>query len=431
MNDRNGILPAGPWWALSLAVLLMLGGCNDDTSTATRGPATQADARGGLFESVAENLNRLEEFETDQILKQSCDRLNQWYVQERPQIAWRPDPLLDELSDELRHQPDLQTLDTVRFQTPDDGWFLQEAVWLRNISNRARADQFQDLAVAERLFDWTVRNIWLTPDEDTSGEPQLPHLPYETLLLGRGTAQDRAWVFILLARQQGLNVVMLGVADEPGGTVRPWLPALVLDDELYLFDPWLGLPIPGPEPDSVATLSQVIADESLLRKLDLDQEHPYPVQAADLKHVVAYVEASPPALSRRMALVESRLSGENKMKLTSPGSSLAERVEKIPHIDDAKLWPVPLDAYLARTRRTPAQTQAATREMVLYRDACPEAGPGVALQRRIRRQGGAPSCTTSTLGLQTAISRTTSCRRSWPRSFPATAWPESKPPSRS
>jgi hypothetical protein len=348
--------------AVPLCALAIILGCRDPSAgESRRKPATSADARSGLFESVAENLDHLEQFDTEQINKLVCDRLNQWYLQEKPQSKWEPDPLVHELSDPLRRQPGVESLELVRFQNPDDAWFLQEAVWLRDISRTARADRFQDLAVAERLFDWTIRNIQLEPDAEASRRR-----PYETLLFGRGTALERAWVFMLLARQQGLDVVLLGLADESGGAVRPWLPALVLGDDLYLFDCRLGLPIPGTSPGSVATLAQVAADEQLLRGLDLDEDHPYPVRAEDVQQVVALVEGSPASLSRRMALVEARLAGKHRMKLTSPGSELAERVAKLPHVAQAKLWTVPFEVELWKSSLTPEQRQTAAREMLLY-----------------------------------------------------------------
>jgi hypothetical protein len=357
------------WAALLLATALPMGllalGCEKQNAEQTRRGPTQSGARGGLFESVAENFDHFEDFETEQILKQTCDRLNQWYLQEKPEVKWQLDPLLAGLSEELRGQPEMKMIEGAKFQDPEDGWYLQEAVWLRDVSKTARADQFDDLSVAKRLFDWTVRNTKLEPDFSGDESRRVRHRPFETLLYGRGTAIERAWLFILLARQQGLGVVFLGLADKDGA-VKPWLPALVQGDQLYLFDTTLGFPIPGPTPGSVATLDQVIADDGLLRKLDLDAEHPYPVKADDLKHVVAYVEATPPSLSRRMALVESRLTGGRKMKLTSPGSALAERVAKIPHVSEVKLWPMPFEVYLAYARRTKEQQTAALKETVLY-----------------------------------------------------------------
>jgi hypothetical protein len=383
--ERGGWTKAAIRGFLASLVLGGLLGCDSTTSeVANRGPM-QADTRGGLFESAVENLDRFEEFDTQdglqQILKQTSDRLNQWFLQEKPKVAWEADPLLDKLDPELRNQPDLRMIETVRFLYPDDGWYLQEAVWLKNISAAARADQFADLEVARRLFDWTIRHIKLEADSSD----RVRHRPHEVLLYGRGTALERAWVFILLARQQGLDVVYLGLEDKDGA-VRPWLTALVEGENLYLFDTALGMPIPGPEPGSVATLAQVRADEKLLRKLDLDAEHPYPVTAADLEHVVAFVEASPTALSRRMALVESKLKGEDKLKLTSPGSDLAERVGKLPGITDVRLWPLPLEVYLAQARRTEKEKNAAAKEAVLFQ-SMPTLRMARALQFKAQYEG--------------------------------------------
>ena len=102
-------------------------------------------------------------------------------------------------------------------------------------------------------------------------------------------------MFILLARQQGLDVVYLGLADKDGA-VRPWLPALVAETALSVRHRSWVCRFPVRSPAAWRRLPKLIADDELLRKLDLDAEHPYPVKAEDLKHVVAYVEATPPAL---------------------------------------------------------------------------------------------------------------------------------------
>jgi hypothetical protein len=367
--------------AATLAAPLVLGCDQPSPGEPRRTPASLTSEDSGLFESVAEKLDQLEQFDTEQILKQIADRLNQWYVQDKPQAPWDLDPLLATLDKSLYNDESQRQLELVRYQAPDDGWFLQEAVWLRDVSNVARGDQFEDLAVAQRLFDWTVRNIRLESDD----EAPHPHWPYETLLLGRGTALERAWVFTLLARQQGLDVVMLALA-EPSGAPRPWLPALVLGDDLYLFDTRLGLPIPGPTEGKPATLAQVAADPDLLRRLDLDAEHPYPVKAEDLKHVVALVEGSPAGLSRRMKLVESKLTGKHKARLTSPGSELAERVKKLSHVADARLWPLGFEVGAAKKALSPQQQQELAREMVIYQ-AMPPLKRGRALQFKGQYEG--------------------------------------------
>ncbi len=330
-----------------------------------RGPAAQSGSHGGLFDSVADTLDRLEQFDLDQMLPQMCDRLNQWNLQEKPKVVWKVDPLVAELPAELRALTTIKTLDVVQYRTPD-ALYLQESVWLRDISTAARADQFDEVAVAERLFDWTVRNIDLDGDARASQLKSHPHVPTQILLFGRGDALERAWIFILLARQQGLDAVQLGLADDGGRNLRPWATAVLGGGQLYLFDCELGLPIPGPDGKGVATLEQVVADDSLLRRLDLDEGHPYPVRSDDLKHVVAYVEASPNSLSARMALLESRLIGKRKLVLTSPASGLVERVEGMPHVAEAKLWPRPFEVILSQSKLNEAEQREVAREMFVF-----------------------------------------------------------------
>ncbi len=348
-----------------MLLLCLVAGCKPQGSKGPpRGPSVRTDVRDALFDSVADNLNRLEEFDMNQMMPQICDRLNQWYQQEKPDVVWQPDPLIQCLPEELREMPIMKMLDLIQYRMVD-AWYLQESVWLRDASNGARGDAFDDLDVAGRLFDWTIRNVYLEPDRATSGNMNR-HRPFETLLLGRGEAIDRAWVFMLLARQQGLDVVLLGFSEDGSKDVRPWLPALVTDGKLFLFDCRLGLPIPGPDGQPVATLAQVVADPELLRHLDLDAEHPYPVTAEDLQHVVALVEGSPQSLSRRMALVESRLAGDHKISLTSPGDALAERVKKLPHIADARLWQHPFKIWQRQATLGPEELQEAAREVAVF-----------------------------------------------------------------
>jgi len=137
----------------------------------------------------------------------------------------------------------------------------------------------------------------------------MPQMPWETLLLGQGSAAYRAWLYVLLCRQQGLDAaVVIPVDDltdkpEPAATDKPeekpaakaeespakpeapaaskpdaassnssdkqdkppadkladltsakpnrrphvWAVAVRIGDQAYLFDPTLGLPIPAPD----------------------------------------------------------------------------------------------------------------------------------------------------------------------------------------
>jgi hypothetical protein len=228
---------------------------------------------------------------------------------------------------------------------PYDGRLLQEAVWLRDIGRWAHGDSFEKLARAQALFDWTVRNIQLESDAAGAAER-----PWQTLLYGRGTAEQRAWVFVLLARQLGLDVVILGLGtgrdqsnSEAGKTptaAKFWLTALVHEGELYLFDPRLGLSIPGPGHKGIATLRQVQHDDGLLRVLDLAGV-PYPVTADTAKNIVAYVVSDPFELTRRSQQLETKLAGDDRLTLSVRPSELADQLRLLPEISEVRIWDVP------------------------------------------------------------------------------------------
>jgi hypothetical protein len=254
---------------------------------------------------------------------------------------------------------------------------LQEAVWLRDVGRWARGDALDELEQAKNLFDWTIRNIQYDPNLAN----RVPQFPRETLLFGRGTALERAWVFILLARQMGINAAMLGLnvpapvreessndsaAPAPSDvaanaeTVRPWCVAVLIDGNAYLFDPALGVPIPaidGLKLDAKnqlairpATLAQVASDDKILRQLDIDDAHAYAIKASDLDRVVVQFEASPTYLSERMKVLESHLAGNLKAVLTTSPTAEAEQWKKLAHIGEAGLWLRPFETLEHRLR---------------------------------------------------------------------------------
>jgi hypothetical protein len=341
---------------------------------ATRSPsAVDVQLQEDLIRSVIDNFNRLDEFEPHQIFPQLRDRLNQWMWQSRQTSAWQRDPLLDTLDAPLASGPlvafFLKNLDTGLF-TINDMIGLQEALWTRDIAKNARGDQLDELSIAEQLFDWTVRNIQLIEDPP-AGTPPVEHSPAEILLLGRGTARERAWIFLLLLRQQGLDGVMLAIPghDGPGddkSAPREWLTALVTDEDLFLFDPWLGMPLPGPAGHRVATLADVSADDELLRKLDLSSTRPYPVKAEELARLVAYVEASPSGLSRRMETLEARLTGDQRVILTARPQRVAERLAGRPQIEQVRYWSLPYEFWQARGAYKPGQPPRSAAEIVVF-----------------------------------------------------------------
>lgn len=302
------------------------------------GPSPSED----LFQNATTILHRLEQINSPDVMQQVVGGYNQWLEDQGSAEGWKPDPLWGSIPKKYAN-PRLAEFLAAPLLFNRDASYLEESILMRDIARAARGDQIDDLARAVRLFDWTVRNLQLDPlpknrtDWRTVGLKRL-------LDQGHCNALQRAWIFLLLARQQQLDVVILATGDpDKLDELRTWAPALLSGGELYVFDPLLGMAIPGPAGDGVATLSQLAADEALLRRLDLEAGLRYPIEAGDLTRVTAFVEARPLALSRRMQLIENELAGEQKVVLSYSPSRVEELLKACPQVAATRIWPFPYE----------------------------------------------------------------------------------------
>ncbi len=296
------------------------------------------------------------------------DRLNQWLRNASSDtVSWQPEPLVSQLSPNLQEAKRLRESLTPKGQEtglfePTDPRQLQQAIWSRDIARWAKGDGHTDLQVAAALFDWTVRNIQLDPPEGSG----IVHQPWQALMYGHGTAAQRAWVFAELCRQRQLDVVMLVVKTEESSAGRWWLPALWSEGHLYLFDSQLGMPIPGEQPDSVATLSDLVSTPELLKQLDLDEDHTYPILADNLQQIEAQLISSPLQISRRAALLQQKLDGDGFAVLSADNRRVAAELKECPNLKSIRLWPQPYQAILDERAMTQKQRQQAAMRFVTF-----------------------------------------------------------------
>ena len=300
------------------------------------------------------------------------DRLNQW-LRNLPETEgdWQSDAMLGNLpqhvleSKELKPLVSPKSLEEEPFR-PTESRELQQAIWLRDISNWAKKSGLTDVEIAVELFDWTVRNIQL----DKPGSPAVVHQPWQALMYGHGTAEQRAWVFAELCRHQQLDVVMLGLSDaedtDDKSASQWWLPALLSEGQLYLFDSQLGLPLAGKEPGEVATLADLNEDPALLENMNLDSEETYPVSAEDLTRVEAWLVASPLQLSRRVALLQQALEGDDFVFLSVDHRPIAKELADNAQISAVRLWPEPWEAILEESALKPADRLAAAQRFLVF-----------------------------------------------------------------
>ncbi len=388
---RKAMLLAGS----TLLVTMMLAGCDSRPPSGSGRLATPiTSSQRSSIDTAMDYLSRLEDFEPQQGMMQVAYQLNRWLESASDSDMWEPSPLLEDLPSTLRDLPPLSRLDK-REITLDDVLYLREASWMQSISqwvsewedpieNNDWLDALEqsrgephahEVGLTMHLFDWTVQNVQLNPLLDfpkSEGAP--PGIdpvywplyqaqpgpgyrtwPWQTLLFGRGDAWQRARVFAGLARQQEIDVVVLAVAaSDPSDRPRPWLTAALIDDELYLFDPQLGLPIPGSETGSIATLDQVRQNPALLRNLDVrfpDRALVYPIQAEELDRLVVLLDAGPEAFSYRMHRIESQPTSSPPLVLAIQPQRLISRLAES-DLQQVRLWETPLETWIYRNTVT-------------------------------------------------------------------------------
>jgi hypothetical protein len=145
------------------------------------------------------------------------------------------------------------------------------------------------LEEAYKLFDWTIRNIALESEgssdvASTTDDPRLPlsdnavgygYLPWESLLYSRGDFVERGRVFTALARQRNIETFWISVGAAAGEPGKLFAIGVLIENEVLLFEPKLGMPILEPDAVEFATLKQALENPRVLRRLDLAGQFDY------------------------------------------------------------------------------------------------------------------------------------------------------------
>jgi len=340
--------PWGGRMAVCILAALAAGGCGSRppavanagrrANAADAGRTGASPTRDKMLAGALTVLDRLDDFDQARGLDLVFDRLNQWSQGvDGGADDWRAEALLDSLPESLRGPAALGALESRAFTREGDVAFLRDQRWLADIARGARGSAVDDLAVAENLFRWVVRSLALVGDPPmvpTAANPGTRwFLPGEVLLAGRASGPQRAWIFLDLLRQAGLDAVMLATSDRSTGALRPWVPAVIVDGEAYLFEPTYGMPIPGPDSTGIATVRQAASDPSVLGSLSLP-DRPYPLQAGDMRSLAALVAADPWSLARRTWRLDRHLRTARDMRIAVDASRVAEVAQAAINVAD-------------------------------------------------------------------------------------------------
>ena len=265
-----------------------------------------------------------------------------------------------------------------------------------------------DLVRVRRVFDWLVRQIQLVPAGSlgSSGIPQVPARPYDVLLRGMATESEgywaeRSWLFMALCRQLGVDVGLLtysrgNVVELPVGKAshgkhggdslsamakqpKPeivWLCAALVGGQAYLFDARIGLPIPGPDGQGVATLNQALADPVILERMDVPGQSPYGTSRASLlaspSRIGVLMDSSQGFLSPRMKLLQRDLAGKNRTILYRDPLEQHDHFAQVvgDRAGEIKFWSVPLNVE-TELFTNPQFTKSSAQSLLLFRPEFP------------------------------------------------------------
>jgi hypothetical protein len=217
---------------------------------------------------------------------------------------------------------ELEYVEATEFR-PLDAHYLAQAFELRDAARALQARDLPKLKQAELAFHWVMRQVALRERDDDLVPPQF------VLQGGQGTARERACVFLALAHQLGIDGCMLAIPGEAPDRPHFWAAGVRIVDkglgDVYLFDPRLGVPVPGPGGQGIATLAQLREQPELLQPFLADKETPYDVSPEQARKSEVYVVAPLSALAPRMKFLEDLLSTIDRIHLAVDPPKLLER----------------------------------------------------------------------------------------------------------
>ncbi|MHB1426781.1 MAG: hypothetical protein ACYC3I_26795 [Gemmataceae bacterium] len=197
-----------------------------------------------------------------------------------------------------------------------------ESIAVKGVRGKGGGSVMRDkpLDQAARAFAWVMREVRLRPSDSEETPPAF------VLQRGWGTALERALVFLALLEQLGdpaaLQSELLGFllqippsippargGDREGDGGRLWACGVVVGDgkDVYLFDPHLGLPLPGPKGEGIATLAQAREQPEVLAQLNVGAKYRYPVTMEQARTAQARMVCPFSALSPRMRYLQDKL----------------------------------------------------------------------------------------------------------------------------
>ncbi len=342
-----------------LAMLPVLYGCQKSASTGSAAKSAGGTANSPAEQEVSEIEDQLrsalyqlqpEHLNIDARLDDATSVLNNWWAAVKAAKLLPTGSQPAEIPTERVSAETLADLQRETF-TSDDGRYIRDCYLARRVSDHVAAEVGSESQRATAVFQWVCRNMGLR----RADEIDYAVGTYEALVIGRGTPADRASAVAAILQQLRIDSVIVTRASETS-SAAPWLLGVIVQGEVLLFDPHLGLPVPrGDVPlkeafSQPATLNEIQAHPEWLALLATRADRPYPLTADDLKAPKIEAISRVQAWSPRIWNLEQLLPGDTLCVLydapadTDPLAGVFARIAvAVPAVEDNDigLWKYP------------------------------------------------------------------------------------------
>jgi hypothetical protein len=348
------------------------------TSLAPVGPARASEERTAILESSITLIKRAALSPGGDNFRLAVQKLNHYFEGTSPSEYVLDNPSREFLKTRFP-VAELRELESKTWTPFRDTRHIEDCMMYYGIAMRV-AGTGDDLARVRRVFDWVVRQVQLVPPGSLSLATlgQAYARPYDILLRGMATESEgfwaeRSWLFMVLCRQLGIDSGLIAYSKsntliptfprygsyvETESTLRGarklpnppiiWVCTAVIDGKAYLFDARLGLEIPGPDGEGVATLNDAMSDPAVLERMNLPGMTPYGTSQASLvgspSKISILIDSSPGYFSPKMKLLQSELYGKNRTILYRSPAEQRDNFAKAlgNRLGDVELWALPM-----------------------------------------------------------------------------------------
>lgn len=224
-------------------------------------------------------------------------------------------------------EPEMAEIASGAFTTLDAAYFdncflFRDAV--RGLGLAEHPQRLNAQARASAAFDFVIRQVRLRE------RPDDPNPPQYILRRGWGTAYERALVFLAALQQAEVDGCLIMVPQQVNGKshLRSGLVGALVGDDVLVFDTRLGMALPGPKGEGIATLAQLCSQPDVLGQLTVDSNFRYDITPQEIKNAELRVGCPLSALAPRMRFLQKELSGGNRVVLTMDGRAVLDRFKK-------------------------------------------------------------------------------------------------------